>query len=102
MISSAPSTHPPPAVGTSRTPGESPPRARILLVDDEPSLRRSVARLLISKGFAVDTAEDGAAALDLLKTRSIDVMLLDLMLPRMSGMEVLGRVKQLYPEVEVI
>jgi DNA-binding NtrC family response regulator len=102
MISSAPSTHPPPAGSAPRTPGEIPPQARVLLVDDEPSLRRSVARLLMAKGFAVDTAEDGAAALDLLKTRNIDVILLDLMMPKMSGMDVLGRVKQLYPDVEVI
>src|SRR4029078_9370716 len=87
---------------TPRGASEDPPRARVLLVDDEPALRRSVARLLMAKGFAVDTAEDGAAALDLLKTRNIDVMLLDLMMPKMSGMDVLGRVKQLYPDVEVI
>jgi DNA-binding NtrC family response regulator len=74
----------------------------VLLVDDEPAVRRGVARLLLAKGFEVDTAEDGAAALALLGTRAIDVMLLDQGMPQMSGMAVLARVKQQHPEVEVI
>lgn len=107
MISATSSTHPPADGSAPHRPSSRPspvtaPRARVLLVDDEPSLRRSIARLLMSKGFAVDTAEDGEAALDLLKTRNIDVMLLDLMMPKMTGMDVLGRVKHLYPDVEVI
>ncbi|MEO7328050.1 MAG: sigma-54 dependent transcriptional regulator, partial [Minicystis sp.] len=74
----------------------------VLLVDDEPAVRRGVARLLLGKGFEVDTAEDGNAALALLGTRAIDVMLLDQGLPHMSGLTVLTRVKQQHPEVEVI
>src|SRR5262245_16564469 len=95
------SSHPPPG-GAPRTPGEVSARARVLIVDDEVSIRRSLARLLTQTGFSVDTAEDGAAALDLLKTRNIDVVLVDLMMPNMSGMEVLSQVKQVYPDVEVI
>jgi DNA-binding NtrC family response regulator len=83
-------------------PMEGAPRGRVLVVDDEAPLRRSIARILMSRGFEVDTAEDGAAALDLLKGRSIDVVLVDLMMPKMTGMEVLGRVKERYPEVSVI
>jgi len=86
----------------ARQTGEPAPRARVLLVDDEPALRRSAARLIMTRGFAVDTAEDGAAALDLLKTRPVDVLLLDLAMPRMSGMEVLAKVKEQHPEVAVV
>jgi DNA-binding NtrC family response regulator len=100
------STTPPESEGKgvpARLPtGEAEARARVLVVDDEPAIRRSIARLLMARGFAVDTAEDGAAALDLLKTRGADVMLLDLMMPAMSGMDVLARVKQRHPEIEVI
>jgi DNA-binding NtrC family response regulator len=92
----------PPSSGGGPSGSAEAPKARVLLVDDEPSIRRNVPRLLLADGFAVDTAEDGPAALDLLATRNIDVMLLDAVMPSMSGMDVLGRVKQLYPDVEVV
>jgi len=75
---------------------------RVLLVDDEPNIRRSLARVLMGAGFEVMTAEDGQAALALLESGTVDVMLVDMMMPRMSGMDLLGRVKTSYPEVEVI
>ena len=78
------------------------PRARVLLVDDEAAMRRSAPRLLVARGFAVDTAEDGAAALALLETRNVDVLLLDLRMPAMSGADVLARVKSRHPEIEVV
>ncbi len=78
------------------------PRARVLLVDDEAAIRRSAPRLLVAKGFAVDTAEDGAAALALLETRAVDVLLLDLRMPAMSGIEVISRVKSRHPEIEIV
>jgi DNA-binding NtrC family response regulator len=78
------------------------PRARVLLVDDESAIRRSAPRLLVAKGFAVDTAEDGAAALALLETRAVDVLLLDLRMPVLSGIEVISRVKSRHPEIEIV
>ncbi len=75
---------------------------RVLLVDDEASIRRSAPRLLFAKGFAVDTAEDGEAALALLETRSVDVLLLDLRMPTLSGVEVLARVQARHPEIDVV
>ncbi len=77
-------------------------RGKVLVVDDEAALRRSVARILMSRGFDVDTAEDGLAALDLLKARAVDVILLDLMMPKMGGMEVLAKVRKDFPDVAVI
>lgn len=78
------------------------PQVRVLLVDDEASVRRSAPRVLFAQGFAVDTAEDGQAALALLETRSVDVLLLDLRMPTLSGVEVLARVKERHPDVEVV
>ncbi|MEP7123943.1 MAG: sigma-54 dependent transcriptional regulator [Byssovorax sp.] len=78
------------------------PRARVLLVDDESAIRRSAPRLLVATGYAVDTAEDGAAALALLETRAVDVLLLDLRMPTLSGIEVISRVKSRHPEIEVV
>jgi DNA-binding NtrC family response regulator len=77
-------------------------RPHVLLVDDEPAVRRGVARLLLGKGFEVDTAEDGQAALSLLGTRGIDVVLLDHGLPGVSGLSLLPRLKQHHAEVEVV
>lgn len=77
-------------------------KPRVLVVDDEPALRRSLARVLSAEQFDVLTAEDGAAALSLLQTTRVDVVLLDVMMPGMSGMDVLARIKKDHPEVEVV
>ncbi len=77
-------------------------KPRVLIVDDEPALRRSLARVLSAEQFDVLTAEDGAAALSLLQTTRVDVVLLDVMMPGMSGMEVLARIKKAHADVEVV
>ena len=76
-------------------------RARVLIVDDEPQIRRALARALM-RDVEVLTAEDGASALGLLATTRADVVLLDLAMPRMSGPEVLGRLRDAHPDVEVV
>jgi two-component system response regulator HydG len=83
------------------TPVEPAP-ARVLVVDDEPALRRSIARLLLSRGLHVLTAEDGAVALELLKTEPVDVALIDLMMPNIGGLELLQHVKSHLAGVEVV
>jgi DNA-binding response OmpR family regulator len=65
--------------------------ARILIVDDDRVLRLAVARLLEAEGFSVTQAPDGPAALSLLNAERIDLMLLDVGLPGMSGLEVLSQ-----------
>ncbi|APR81075.1 Response regulator of zinc sigma-54-dependent two-component system [Minicystis rosea] len=76
--------------------------ARVLVVDDEPVVRRTLARALMGRGIAVDTAEGGAAALDLLRTRAVDAVLLDHAMPDMDGLSVLARVRHEHPEIEVV
>jgi DNA-binding NtrC family response regulator len=77
-------------------------QTRVLLVDDEPNVRRGLARVLLAGGFDVLTAEDGSAAVGLLESGMVDVMLVDMVMPKMNGMELLGRVKTTHPEVEVV
>lgn len=79
---------------------ESPPR--VLIVDDEPSLRRSLARLLLSRGMTVVTADDGAVAMQILQREPVDVALVDLMMPRVGGLELLEHVKAEHSGVEVV
>lgn len=75
---------------------------RVLVVDDEPALRRSLARLLLSRGMGVLTADNGTAALDVLKQHEVDVALVDLMMPKMGGLELLEHVRRQPLDVEMI
>jgi DNA-binding response OmpR family regulator len=62
---------------------------RILVVDDDDAIRTLLFTVLRRRAFSVDTARDGAAALDLLGNCNYSVVLLDLMMPRLNGWEVL-------------
>lgn len=75
---------------------------RILVVDDEESLRLSLKFKLKSAGFDVDVAADGEDALEKLKARPADAVLLDINMPRMSGIETLTLIRQQYPQTEAI
>jgi len=61
---------------------------RILVVDDDPNMLLLIDFNLASKGYAVTTATDGATAVELARTGSFDLLILDLMLPGMSGFQV--------------
>jgi DNA-binding NtrC family response regulator len=64
-------------------------KGRILVIDDEPDIRESLETLLESEGFGVELAQNGTEGLQKLETRGYDIVLLDLMMPDKSGMEVL-------------
>lgn len=65
----------------------------VLLVDDEEALRASLSYALIREGYQVTTAEDGQTALKLFHKQVPDVIILDLMLPGISGMELCWRIR---------
>jgi CheY-like chemotaxis protein len=75
---------------------------RILVVDDELSIRSTVAFLLLSEGYSVDTAEDGFDALLRMKTTLPDLIISDLNMPHMSGFEFLSVVRRRFPQVLVL
>jgi DNA-binding response OmpR family regulator len=66
----------------------------VLIVDDEPLVREILSRYLTRDGFAVDTAEDGEQALERWRKGRPDLILLDLMLPKIGGLEVFRRVRE--------
>ena len=68
--------------------------ARILLVEDDPSIREVTAIGLRSAGFEVDTASDGAAGLEAWRQAPPDLVLLDVMLPRLDGLEVCREIRR--------
>jgi DNA-binding NtrC family response regulator len=76
-------------------------RPVILVVDDEPGLRESF-RLILDEDFEVIDVADGAAALDVVRSAQVDLVLLDIRLPGMDGIEVLERIKGLDEGVEVV
>ncbi|MFM7061615.1 MAG: response regulator, partial [Actinomycetes bacterium] len=65
----------------------------ILVVDDEPSYRDALSVALQREGFAVDTAADGVEALERFEASRPDLVLLDVMLPRMSGVDVCREIR---------
>lgn len=66
---------------------------RVLLVEDEPGLRLTLSDRLISDGYAVETAADGEAGLSQASTGGYDLIILDVMLPRMNGFDVCREVR---------
>jgi len=75
---------------------------RILLVEDESKVARFITRGLTADRFAVDTAADGNSGLDLATTYQYDLIILDLMLPGMSGTEILRQLRQKDTNVPVL
>lgn len=79
---------------------EKPPT--VLLVDDEDRFRLTLAKMLRSQGLEVREAASGEAALQELATKPCDVVLLDIRMPGMSGLEALKEIKRQAPLTEVI
>jgi len=75
---------------------------RVLVVDDETDIRRGLEKLIGTLGARVATAADGLEALEVLDRFQPDLVLTDLMMPRMTGTELLPAVKERAPEVEVV
>jgi two-component system alkaline phosphatase synthesis response regulator PhoP len=67
---------------------------RVLLIEDEPGLRLTLSDRLMNDGYAVDTAADGEAGLSQASTGAYDLIVLDVMLPRMNGFDVCREVRQ--------
>jgi len=81
---------------------DKPETKNILLVDDHKSFRDSLAKVLNNEGYKVFAANDGEEALDILRQEHINLILTDLKMPKMDGVELLRVAKTLHPEVEVI
>ncbi|HLG04676.1 MAG TPA: response regulator transcription factor [Gemmatimonadales bacterium] len=77
---------------------------RVLVVDDHPLVRAGVRRVLESEpGFEIaGEAEDGAAALEMIRSRPLDIVVLDLALPGIDGLEVLRQAKAIRPELRIV
>lgn len=75
---------------------------KILIIDDNENLRYTLTELLQDSGFETDTTPEGASALNELETQIYDLIILDMKLPGMGGLEILKKIKDRYPHIPVI
>ncbi len=75
---------------------------KILIADDDPTLRSELAELLRGDGHEVRTAADGQEALECLESEPFELALLDLLMPKATGLEILRRIKVVRPETAVV
>lgn len=75
---------------------------QILVVDDEPVIRDVLAALFASEGYVVRTAPDGLAALEALTAESPDLVIADIIMPRLDGWGLLARLHEQHPGIPVI
>jgi len=76
--------------------------AYILVVDDERSIRMTVGRFLSREGYDVETAENADEAMEILRRGQIDVVVSDIVLPRITGVDLLKAIREASPRVQVI
>ena len=77
-------------------------KPRILVIDDEKVIRRGCDEVLTQEGYEVFLAESGEQGLNMIKKEHFDIILLDLMMPGLSGFDVLSHVKALHPDTSII
>ena len=75
---------------------------RILLVDDEKTMVKYLSKRLVKKGFDISIAYNGLEALEQVKAADFDVVLLDVLMPGMNGIDTLKEIKKIKPSTEVI
>ena len=75
---------------------------KILVVDDQKTVCYSIQRLLQSEGYDVLTASNGTDALSIINHKKPDLVIMDVRMPEMDGLEVLGKIKESHPDVQVI
>lgn len=77
-------------------------KTTILIIDDDPNLRKTLSDILRTKGYETLTAKDGAEGLSIIRMENVHLALIDLRLPDISGLEVLNRIKADKPRTEAI
>jgi two-component system nitrogen regulation response regulator NtrX len=76
--------------------------ALILIIDDEAGIRQTLASILEDEGYRVLAAEDAVLGLEILGREAVDLVFLDVLLPKLGGMEALERIRKEWPELEVV
>lgn len=77
-------------------------KARILIVDDEASVREVLSEMLASEGYETEQARDGDDALARIHARDFDLVVLDIMMPKVNGLEVIEGIKRSKPGLKIV
>lgn len=77
-------------------------KSNILVVDDEPVARQSMTDILRLEGFSVNSVPNGQSAIEYVRTHPVELMIVDLRMPGMDGLEVVQVVNQISPETEIV
>lgn len=75
---------------------------RVLVVDDDPDMRESVARVLTAAGYAVEVAEDGAKAIEVQRARPAQILITDVFMPARDGLETIQFFRREWPSIPII
>jgi DNA-binding response OmpR family regulator len=76
--------------------------SKILIIDDDPLLRELAVELLTEAGYDCAVAEDGQLGIASLEARTVDLILLDMIMPNMDGVETLSLIKARWPDIPVV
>lgn len=76
--------------------------AKLLVVDDEPSIRRIIQLMLKGSGHKLFTASNGLEAMQILDKESIDLVILDIVMPEQGGLETIMQIKNTHPGIKLI
>ncbi|HEX2896727.1 MAG TPA: response regulator [candidate division Zixibacteria bacterium] len=74
----------------------------ILVVDDEAMIRNLLEKILAKEGYKILLAKDGQEALDIISTKKVDIVISDMKMPRMNGLDLLKTLKRERPEIGVV
>lgn len=74
----------------------------ILIIDDDPAVRNVFTQLLESKNYSVETAGEGKEGLNRMKSRLPDLIITDIMMPEMDGLELVQTIRQISPDLPII
>ena len=74
----------------------------VLVIDDEPAIRRALRRVLESAGYSVRVAENGAEGIDELKNLPIDIVIADIIMPHMHGVDAIKAIAREFPQVRIV
>jgi CheY-like chemotaxis protein len=74
----------------------------VLVIDDEPAIRRSLQRVLVGAGYPVRLANNGTDGLEALKSQTVDIVIVDIIMPRVNGVDTIRAIVQEFPNVRII
>lgn len=77
-------------------------KKKLLVVDDVPELARELLYLLDDEGYEVLSAKDGIDAMEVLSQHTVELLIADIFMPRMDGLELVAQVNEKYPDIKII